>query len=86
MYENWIEELDGTSIEYLPSRSVIVPLVVPACTTLTPMSGSLLETSTTLPVTLTFCANNAIGINIKGSINSNALKNFTFVFIKTWLN
>ena len=47
-------ELGSTSKEYLPSRSVIVPFVVPFTTTFTPKRGSPFA-SVTVPVTFLAC-------------------------------
>ena len=51
MYENSRVAVLDALIEYLPSISVVVPVVVPLTTTLTPGNGSPV-TSVTTPLTM----------------------------------
>ncbi|MPM83114.1 hypothetical protein SDC9_130177 [bioreactor metagenome] len=56
MKENTNTEFsEGTFIEYLPSISVVVPVAVPLTRTFTPIRGSLVPSSNTVPCTIFAC-------------------------------
>ena len=62
----------GTTSLNCPSRSVVVPFVVPFCTTPAPIIGSSCS-STTRPVRATFCAN---VVNVAESDNTRIARDF----------
>jgi hypothetical protein len=68
----------GTDMEYLPSTSVAVPLVVPFNTTFTPGSGEPSSTDVTLPETVLSCAH----ISLLAKVNTAVKHNSRILFIR----
>ena len=63
-------------MEYLPSKSVSAPVVVPLIITLTPGKPPVL--SDTVPETVFSCANDTCTINANNSVKTPL--NFVFIF------
>ena len=62
-----------TDKENLPSKSVIVPFVVPFSSTVAPIMGSPSDLEITVPSTCKLCACNTIHTIVNRSVKNNAL-------------
>jgi hypothetical protein len=75
---NTIVPVPGAAMEYFPSASVMVPVVVPFTTTFTPGKADPSSVDVTLPVIVLFCANSPWK-GLTASIKKYQKINFAFI-------